>query len=393
MNPKKLEAPRHPPEDTSKQSFWMPGNYERTVQRTQDSFKTCNDVAACFQERAHVEKLYAQQLSLWSNKWKAITDTRTLYGSLMQAWQCFFLSAERLSVLHSSISQSLLSEDGERLQIWQKNTFQRKMFCGFRESHDFKTSFEQAQKPWSKKIKKLEKSRMAYYKAYQRYQAAMEHEIQATRDSVNPSSKKLSKIQQAREKASHDRDNSCAHYQKVLEDVSSYIPCYMQEMEAIFEQSQEEERKRISFLKQAFLSIHRHLDITNNESVKAVYTELHHALLSINEQEDLRWWKNFHGPGMPTDWPRLEEWVPPLCKLKRGKKPSQKSLDERIVIIGGVKVRALYNYVGDEADELSFKEGEQFLKIEDEDEQGWCRGLKEGGKEGFYPASYVEVVQ
>lgn len=55
------------------------------------------------------------------------------------------------------------------------------------------------------------------------------------------------------------------HYEKVLEDATSYTPRYMEEMEAIFEQSQEEERKRISFLKQAFLSIHRHLDITNNE--------------------------------------------------------------------------------------------------------------------------------
>lgn len=54
-------------------------------------------------------------------------------------------------------------------------------------------------------------------------------------------------------------------YEKVLEDVSAYTPRYMEEMESIFEQSQEEERKRISFLKQAFLSIHRHLDVTNNE--------------------------------------------------------------------------------------------------------------------------------
>lgn len=55
------------------------------------------------------------------------------------------------------------------------------------------------------------------------------------------------------------------HYEKVLEDVSGYTPRYMEEMEAIFEQAQEEERKRMSFLKQTFLSLHRHLDVTNNE--------------------------------------------------------------------------------------------------------------------------------
>lgn len=55
-------------------------------------------------------------------------------------------------------------------------------------------------------------------------------------------------------------------YEKVLEEVNRYAPRYMEEMESIFDQSQDEERKRIVFLKQAFLSVHKHLDITNNET-------------------------------------------------------------------------------------------------------------------------------
>lgn len=41
-------------------------------------------------------------------------------------------------------------------------------------------------------------------------------------------------------------------------------------------------------------------------SVKAVYSELHHTLMSISEQDDVKWWRNHHGPGMPTDWPKIE---------------------------------------------------------------------------------------
>ncbi|XP_010887189.1 protein kinase C and casein kinase substrate in neurons protein 3-like [Esox lucius] len=382
--------PEEVPEDSRLQSFWMPGNYERTVQRTDRSFQACNDIMACFLERAKVEKHYAQQLSDWSSKWKAIVDSRPLYGSLMRAWQCFFSSAERLSVLHSAISRSLVTEERERVKTWQKESFPKKIFCGFRETHENETAFARAQKPWAKRLGKLEKARSVYQKACQKEQVAIDRETQA-KENKELSPEKLRKIQDAREKATEEKDKVHEKYEKVLEDVTSYTPRYMEEMEAIFDHSQEEERKRISFLKQAFLSIHRHLDITNNESVKTVYSELHHTLMSISETDDLKWWKNNHGPGMPTDWPKIEEWVPPVKKPKT-KKRNKKCQKDKPVMIGGVKVRALYDYKAEESDELSFKAGEVFLKVEEEDNQGWCRGVLDNGKDGFYPANYVQVV-
>lgn len=35
--------------------------------------------------------------------------------------------------------------------------------------------------------------------------------------------------------------------------------------------------------------------------------------------------------------------------------------------------------------------GDVFEKLEDEDEQGWCKGRKDG-RVGLYPANYVDLV-
>ncbi|KAI0208394.1 Protein kinase C and casein kinase substrate in neurons protein 1 [Lamellibrachia satsuma] len=57
----------------------------------------------------------------------------------------------------------------------------------------------------------------------------------------------------------------------------------------------------------------------------------------------------------------------------------------------GVPIRALYDYEGEEEDELSFKVGDVFVKLQDKDEQGWCKGRKDG-RVGLFPDNYTEVI-
>ena len=54
----------------------------------------------------------------------------------------------------------------------------------------------------------------------------------------------------------------------------------------------------------------------------------------------------------------------------------------------GVLVRAMYDFQAAGPDELSFKSGDEFEQLEDENEQGWCKGRKDG-RVGLYPANFV----
>lgn len=428
-------------------SFWEPGNYKRTVKRIDDGHRLCNDLMSCFQERAKIEKNYAFQLSDWAKRWRSNIEKGPQYGTLEKAWHSFMSAAERLSELHLELKERLISEDAEKVRLWQRDSFHKQLMGGFKETREAQDGFHKAQKPWVRKLREVEASKKSYHAARKDEWSAMNRETHAKAD-PSKSQEEVRKFTARVEKCTQEVEKAQERYSKALEELNRCNPRYMEDMETVFEQTQESERNRLRFFREVLLEIHQHLDLSSKDSFPVLYRDLGQSISAASDSDDLRWWRNTHGPGMTMNWPQFEEWSPDLSRsisrkervgseenvvtltniVSSGDAPPSPVLDnthrmkedssdwsdeespKKALAVNGVHegdvheqvagaqvkavhVKALYDYTGQEADELSFKAGEQLLKLSEEDEQGWCKGQLGSGQMGLYPANYVQEVE
>jgi len=405
-------------------SFWEPGNYKRTTKRVEDGERLCKDLILLVQERSNIEKEYAKQLKQWSNKWESIIQKGPEYGTTEAAWKAVLVEADRRCELHLRVKDNLLNEVVNSIKNWQKDNYHKQMMQ-LKEKKEMEEQFKKAQKPWAKLLEKVDKCKTNYHMACKNEKTAVNQERNATKDS-SLSQDQVRKLQDKVSKCQEAVKKSKENYELALLDITNYNSRYQEDMTDVFERCQRKEAQRLQTIKDTMFSIHKCLNIAEDPTLPQIYDEFYHTVNNADHDKDLRWWSNTHGVNMPMAWPQFEEYnvKPSKTAANGGSKPAtslhnsgyasqpesngvrggesnpfddgdgEEEWDDGGAVLvdngeKGVPVRALYDYEAAEPDELTFKSGDEFEKLEDEDEQGWCKGRKDN-RVGLYPANYVE---
>lgn len=464
-------------------SFWDYKQYLRTVKRTDNGNKICSELCVLLHERAEIEKIYSTNVKKWSNKLMAFIQSDLLYNSSHFPLKGFSNEADAIANAHMAVRNVLMEEVQTELKHWQKENYPKTQLPlqTVKISKQFEQEFEQAQKPWAKRSKKVHHCKKEYYQACktERY---LQVQVQNAKSELSGNTEQPRKLQEKWEKAVKEVETTRAAYQKAVDDLKIESPRYLEEMTKVFSQTQEFERKRLAFLNSVYADLAKALNITNHADFPQIYDDLLKEISKGNEDSDLAWWSANHGVDMPYVLPEFDEYSPELMAIVNKKKGGSATVNSNVTVTGitpvisspqpippsndsnsssdpvapttngrkqslptpfdddlspepngksadfpegeksvgqmssaatgsadigvdaddytsatyddgqpGIKVRALYDYTGVEDDEISFQAGDVFEKLEEADEQGWCKGRKDS-RAGLYPANYAEEI-
>ncbi|XP_063384803.1 protein kinase C and casein kinase substrate in neurons protein 1 isoform X2 [Cydia fagiglandana] len=436
-------------------SFWEPGNYKRTTRRVDDGHRLCGELQALVQERADIEKTYAKSLRGWAKKWNDLIEKGPEYGTMEAAWKGGMVEAERLSDLHLTVRDRLVNDVIAQIKNWQKDTYHKSMIqLKERKEMDeaFKKAQKPWAK-FLQKVERTRleyHTACKQERTAQNQERNAGGDSSLSPDQVKKMAERVSKcreeVSKSREKYQAALAEITAYNPRYIEDMSgvfercqqmeaqrltffkdvlfSFHKCLNISQEPTLPQIYEEFHHTINNadhqkdlkwwannhgvnMAMAWPQFEELPPITNNKMAAKANHEPppanHNNTSNANNTNNVIKKETISAPIAVTNGtasaPKSNKSSP--AKEPPGK-PQENPFEEdewdeesggALTDTGepGQPVRALYDYTGAESDELSFRQGDLFEKLEDEDEQGWCKGRKDG-RVGLYPANYVEPV-
>jgi len=407
-------------------NFWQIGEFKRMVNRLDAGATLLDDFSRMVLERAHIEKKYAQMLSSWSKKWgdKIAKGPEENEGTLKPAWKGLLTEADELSEIHARTDTQLRETVQQEVAKRKKETFTRQL-RGWRVSKDAHDRFAKAEKPWAKRLKASKKAKKAYYSACET-RDALEAKLRIVRSDVTVPDEERAKMEAKVDKAIATANDTRALYQDSIQQLQDDKARFEAEMKEAYNFCEDVEQKRQDFFKEMMTKYHAILSQHTPDQCQAMLKEIE----GINPDADLVRFRRQKGTDMPLCVPSFQDY---------GSKPTIEIVVDQTITehlpVGttdlqaestsddedddndddddteedeqewepreplppsnpevGRPVRAIYDYGAEDDEEITVAAGDGIRLIEEEDEQGWCKGITVDGAVGLFPACYVEDI-
>ena len=145
-------------------------SYKFPIRRLSEGASQCSKYVKMVEERAELELKYAISLRDWAEKWEKTIAKGRESETVKEAWQSHVKEARDLARLHDNCSQRIREEVIPHMKNWKhENYHKKKIHLHWKEISRAKRGFRTAQKPWKRKLRKVNNFKRAYHKACKVY--------------------------------------------------------------------------------------------------------------------------------------------------------------------------------------------------------------------------------
>eukprot|EP00026_Physarum_polycephalum_P002069 Phypoly_transcript_02073.p1 GENE.Phypoly_transcript_02073~~Phypoly_transcript_02073.p1 ORF type:complete len:391 (+),score=73.31 Phypoly_transcript_02073:1675-2847(+) len=353
------------------------------------------------EERANIEEIYSRSI----HKLLKSTSNLVEFGTTRDCWLSIRGEMENLARLHHELSNSLHKEMGIPMNKFKDE--QAKM----------RRQYLSDASKLNKERKLLEYNIQKFRERYEEYarkaEAAQQKVEQAKQQNKNPND--VAKLSQGAQKLAKEELLFEQEYKDAITKLAAFQPTWEEKIAAIYLLLQQQEEERIEYTKTTLQKYVQALEVSAPYYVESC-RRLADVTKRIDKNEDIMCFIRENQTGSdkpsvpsfisykggssggsystPTFSPPASTPSPapsyssPTPSYSAPPQPAPRMLPPSSNGKAKRKVKALYDYVGADANELDFFAGDTITVIS-EDASGWWTGEVDG-RQGLFPSNYVQ---
>jgi len=285
--------------------FCEPYQYKAAIDRCKGGYESCDLFIEIFNERARIERNYANELDKWAQaSIKDISQSKE-FGTNKKAWSDSIRASTAIGKAHSNIAQRLQENVVDKMTAFKKEHY-GKSILHIKKVKEFEHDFEQAQKSWIKLLDKINKAKKEYHEAHRQMKKAeaAEQIVNSDRGAEDDQKSKL-KLSVSTHKKQVEATRS--KYQQYINDMTNSRPNYENGMKEVLDRTHNFETKRLDKYKDLFLALHQSVVVDKDDNLAALNESFKTAIGSHSTKADIDWWNSHYGSDTKTTWPVFEE--------------------------------------------------------------------------------------